>query len=65
MVYTIRNVSEKTKETLAKYAEAHNITVGEALQQLVEFGTEFYTQNKKNPKKYLTAQDSMRTLPEW
>jgi hypothetical protein len=65
MVYTIRNVGQKTKESLAKYAEEHGITVGEALQQLIEFGIEFYEQNRKNPKKYLTAQDSMRNLPEW
>lgn len=65
MTYTIRNVGEKTKETLARYAEEHRITVGEALQQLVEFGIEFYERNRKNPKKYLNAQDSMRGLPEW
>ncbi|HSB47128.1 MAG TPA: hypothetical protein VLD37_03875 [Candidatus Bilamarchaeum sp.] len=65
MAYTIRNVGEKTKETLAKYASDHGITVGEALTQLVDFGIEYYEQNKSSPKKYLTLQDAMRALPEW
>jgi hypothetical protein len=64
-MYTIRNVSENTKEALNKHAEEHNLTVGEALQQLVEYGLEFYAQNRKSPKKYLTAQDAMKNLPEW
>ena len=65
MTYTIRNVGEKTKEDIVRYAEAHGINVGEALQQLVDFGLQYYEQNRKNPKKYLTAQDAMRNLPEW
>ena len=65
MTYTIRNVGEKTKEDLARYAEEHNLTVGEALQQLVDFGLAYHEQNRKNPKKYLTAQDAIRRLPEW
>ena len=65
MVYTIRNVSEKTKETLNKYAEEHNLTIAEALQQLIDFGLEHYEQHKKNPKKYLNTQEALASLPEW
>lgn len=65
MVYTIRNVSPKTKETLNRYAEEHNITIGEALQQLIDFGMEYYIQHRKNPKRYADVKGAMMGLPEW
>jgi len=65
MMYTIRNVSRKTKDDLNRYAEQHGLTIAEALQQLVEFGMEYYEQHRKNPKKYADARGAMMGLPEW
>ncbi len=42
MMYTIRNASEKTKESLNRFADEHGLTVAEALTQLVELGMEKY-----------------------
>ncbi len=64
-MYTIRNASGKTKEDLNRFADEHGLTVAEALAQLVELGMEKYEQDRKNPKKYLSAMDAMKRLPEW
>lgn len=65
MMYTIRNVSQKTKDDLNRYADEHNLTIAEALHQLVDFGMEYYEQHKKNPKKYSDVNDAMKKLPKW
>ena len=65
MMYTIRDVSEKTKDDLNRFADEHNLTIAEALGQLVEFGLAHYEQNRKNPKKYMTTQQAAKSLPEW
>ena len=65
MTYTIRNVDEKTKEVLGRYASKHGITIGEAMQQLVEFGAEYCRQAGKTTKKYSGARDALENLPEW
>ncbi len=64
-MYTIRNVNLKTREAISKYAEEYGITVGDALEQLVEFGLEYFDQQKKNPKKYLNTQGAIKNLPCW
>lgn len=65
MMYTIRNVSEKTKETLNRFADEHGLTVAEALQQLTELGLERYEQERRNPRKYMDAREALRDLPKW
>jgi hypothetical protein len=65
MTYTIRNVDEKTKEALGRYAGLHGITVGEAMQQLVDFGQEYLKTAKKGGKKYAGARDALQNLPKW
>ncbi len=65
MTYTIRNVDERTKERLSRYASEHAITAGEAMQQLVEFGLEYYRQQKRIRKKYSGAAEAMARLPQW
>jgi len=65
MTYTIRNVDEKTREALSRYAGEHNITVGEAMGQLIEFGLEYYQQSRKIQKKYPGAHEALENLPKW
>ncbi|MFN7990760.1 MAG: hypothetical protein U0R44_01240 [Candidatus Micrarchaeia archaeon] len=65
MTYTIRNVTEATKERLNRFADEHNLTIAEALHQLVESGAEYHEQTRKNPKRYKNAQEAMKDLPEW
>ena len=65
MTYTIRNVDEKTKRVLSRYAGEHGITVGEAMQQLIESGLEYYQQNRKITKKYSGARDALESMPKW
>ena len=65
MVYTIRNVDEKTKEIIGRFADEHRITVAEALQQLIELGLENYEKRKKNPKKYLNTAEAVKDMPGW
>ncbi|MEW6748872.1 MAG: hypothetical protein AB1295_04160 [Candidatus Micrarchaeota archaeon] len=65
MMYTIRNVSPRTKELLNRYAEEHNLTMAEALGQLVDYGVEYHMQNKRNPKRYADVKGAMAGLPEW
>ena len=65
MMYTIRDVSEKTKEDLNRYASEHNLTIAEALGQLVDFGLAYHEQNRKNPKKRMIVQEAIQDLPEW
>ncbi len=64
-MYTIRNLSEKTKMHISDYAKEHNLTIAESIQQLVEFGLEYLEQHKKNPKKYLNTLAASEKLPKW
>ena len=64
-IYTVRNVSEKARKTIDQYAREYDITIANALEQLVEFGIEYEEQHRKSPKKYITSKDAMKTLPEW
>jgi hypothetical protein len=65
MMYTIRNVSTRTKERLNRYAEDHSITIAEALGQLVEYGSEYYEQHRKSPKKFRDLKSAMKEMPSW
>lgn len=64
-MYTVRNVSEKTRQTIDAYAKEYDLTIAQALQQLVEFGLEYAEQHKKNPKKYLNSGEAIKQLPQW
>ena len=64
-IYTIRNVDEHTRNLIDQYAKEYNLTIGQTLHQLIEFGMEYAEQHKKNPKKYLNTCDAMRSLPNW
>ena len=65
MMYTIRNASEKTKETLNKFAQENNLTIAQALTLLLELGFEAYEQQKKGEKKYKNTLEAIKNLPEW
>ncbi|MEW6035638.1 MAG: hypothetical protein AB1529_03425 [Candidatus Micrarchaeota archaeon] len=65
MMYTIRNAGRRTKEMLNRFADEHNLTIAEALDQLVELGLERYEQQRKSGKKFSSTQEAMNCLPPW
>ncbi len=64
-MYTVRNVSDRTRKQIDDYAKEYNLTVAQALQQLIEFGLEYVEQHKKNPKKYLNLGGAIASMPKW
>jgi hypothetical protein len=64
-MYTIRNASGRTKEMLNRFADEHNLTIAEALGQLVELGLERYEQQRRSGKKFSSTQEAMGRLPPW
>ena len=62
-MYTVRNVSEKTRKLIDDYAKEYDLTIAQALQQLVEYGTEYAEQHRKNSKKYLNSQEALKQIP--
>ncbi len=65
MMYTVRNLGTKTKGAISAYANEHNLTMAEAISQLVEFGLEYYNKNKKPAKKYASAEEALKIFPSW
>jgi hypothetical protein len=51
MAYTIRNLDEKTKETVQEYAQKHNLNIAEAMRELVLLGVQ-HMQHTKNKNKH-------------
>ncbi len=64
-MYTIRNLSQNTKKAITDHAKEYDLTIAEALQQLVELGLEYLEQQKKNPKKYLNTEAAIKSMPKW
>lgn len=65
MTYTIRKVSEETKNRISQFALEHNLTIGESIGQLVEFGWTYYEQHKKDGKKYQNTLAALHKIPTW
>lgn len=50
-VFAIRDVDERTKRAIHAYAQTHDVTVAEAIRDLVFFGLQ-HIKHKKKEKKY-------------
>ena len=50
-VYTIRDMDQKTKESVQTYAHEHDLNVAEALRDLVFFGLQ-HIKHRQKEKKY-------------
>lgn len=55
-MFAVRNVDETTKQFIAQYAEEHNITMAEALRELVLLVQEHLKERKR--KKYSSIFDT-------
>lgn len=62
MVYTIRNINKKTKDTIAEYAYEHQLTMGTAMQALIDLGIEYYEKTKHEKKKYKNTLAALENL---
>ena len=63
MMYTIRNLAERTKTRINSFADEHNLTVAEAIEQLTEFGLEYFEQQRKNPKRFRNLSEALAEYP--
>ncbi len=61
-MYTIRNLNDQTKEVINRYASDHNLTVPEALQELVQFGLEYLEKNPPKNKPYKTLSEALKEV---
>ena len=62
MVYTIRNINKKTKDTIAQYAHEHELTMGAAMQALIDLGIEYYEKTKHEREKYKNTLTALTIL---
>lgn len=60
-IFAVRNLDEKTRETIYKYATEHRINTAEAVKELIFYGMQHIRHTKKE-KKYESIFDVYEKL---